>query len=172
MSKYGFNLNHLPGNMVVVLAKVAKDDLISSGICPDDYSINNDQQEWLVISPTQSYDPEFLSNLAGEISSKLGCDSIKYQHHDGTGHNEFVLNKKGEIVISYRYGEFDEEMAEFMGERKPEPKETVIRDGQFEYIYFSGEQHPERSEIACGEVFFNKLFEDLKACLSWDYLPS
>jgi hypothetical protein len=172
MSKHGFNLEELPGNMVVVLAKLGKDDLVSSGLCPSDYSINDDQDAWLVISPTQSYDPEFLSNLAGEISSKLNCETIKYEYFDGSGHNEFVLYNEGDIKVRYSYGEYDEEMAEYMGEREPKPHEVIVQEGEFEYIYFSEEKHPEKSEIECGSAFLNKLFEDLGASLSWDYLPS
>jgi|GEM_PF-2751980 len=172
MSEHGFKLDQLPGNMVVVLAKISKEDLTASAICPSDYSINNQQEDWLVISPTQSYDPEFLANLAGEISARLNCPTIKYSFYDGTGHHQFVLYHAGEIAVSYSYGDFDEEMAEYMGERKVQPNETVVTEGGLECIYYSTQAHPDKSEIASGEKFFNRLFEDQNVCLSWDYLPS
>ena len=83
----------------------------------------------------------------------------------------YNLYDKGERIEGYYFGEdFSEEMGEHA--RKEGSNETLIQDGEEEFVYFSKDEHPDESTIKGGEKFLNQLFINQKAELSWDYLPS
>ncbi len=171
MSSFGFKLDDFPGNMTVVMAKMDKSILVESKLCPEDYSINNKQPDWLVISPTGQYDPDFLFELAEKISTAHKCKCIRFDFGDGSGAMVYNLYDKGERIEGYYFGEdFSEEMGEHA--RKEDPNETLIQNGEEEFVYFSKDEHPDESTIKGGEKFLNQLFINQKAELSWDYLPS
>ena len=172
MSSYGFKLDEFPGNFTVVLAKIEKAKMIDSKICPTDYALNDEQQtNWIVISPTDSYDPYVLDELAKKISTQLNCNSIRIRFGDASGHLEYILYSNGKVIEEYSFGDdYSDEMQEY-GQKPREAKanETLIRADGLEYVYFSEEQHPSESEIKGGTDFLNKIFVKLQAEISWEY---
>lgn len=169
---YGFKLNEFPGNFTVVMALEETANISKLNICPSDFALNDQQESgWIVISPTDDYDPDTLDSLAEEISSRLNCKTIRVRYGDASGHLEYVLFEDGEISESYTYGDdYSDEMREFGKEpREAEANETLIRSGGYEYAYFSKGPHPDETVISGGMDFLNDLFVALEAELSWEY---
>ena len=172
MDSYGFKLDEFPGNFTVVLAKINKINIIDSKICPTDYAINDEQQtDWIVVSPTDSYDPDVLDELAKNISAQLNCDSIRIRFGDASGHLEYTLYSNGNVIEEYSFGDdYSEEMQEYgQSPREAKTNETLVRANGLEYVYFSEEQHPSELEIKGGMEFLNQIFIKLQVELSWDY---
>ena len=172
MNTYGFKLDEFPGNFTVVLAKIEKTKVIDSNICPMDYALNDEQQtDWIVISPTDTYDPYVLDELAKKLSAQLVCNSIRIRFGDASGHLEYTLYSNGKVKEEYSFGnDYSDEMEEYgQNPREAKANETLIRADGFKYAYFSEEQHPSESEIKGGMEFLNKIFIELQAELSWDY---
>ncbi len=172
MSTYGFKLDEFPGNFTVVLAKIEKTKVLDSKICPKDYTLNDEQQtKWIVISPTDSYDPYVLDELAEKLSEQLNCSCIRIKFGDASGHLEYILYSNGKVTEEYCFGvDYSEEMEEYgQSPREAKANETLVRADGYEYVYFSEGQHPSESEIKGGMEFLNQIFIKHQAEISWDY---
>ena len=170
MSRFGFGLDDFPGNMTVVMARMDKETLIESGLCPTDYSINNSQPSWLVIAPMGEYDPTLLSTLAERISSTHSCRCIDFSYGDASDALVYTLYDDGERVEAYWFSpDYSEEMGDHAA--KAGPDETIVRNGEQEFYYFSKDEHPDNETLEGGSVFLNQLFVEQEAELAWDYLP-
>jgi hypothetical protein len=132
--------------------------------------VNDQQDNWLTLSPGEVYDPKTLSTLAETISEKLPCKCIQIDYGDASGILQYSLYQNGKLSERYCYGpDYSEEMQEYGKLREAQENETLIRDGENEYIYFKKGPHPEESIICGGDEFLDSLLIEQKVIVSWDY---
>ena len=169
MTEYGFKLNDYPGNMEVVMLRTALENLQSEAL--DDYRLCV-QGDWCTLVPKNQYQRESYIALAIDLSKKWRCQSILFQFGDASGHIECDFYEQGERIEGYSYGpDYSEEMAEYGAPlREAKAHETLVRDGDSEYVYFNPRATQSEIDISGGDDFLDQRFQVYEALLSWESL--